>query len=644
MAGNIADLLRGAAVRHPEAPALITGSGRWTWAQLDRAADAGAADLIGRGLVRGDRLLLHLPSSIESLVALFAGARADLILVPIDPSRADAAQIAAKLAAGAVVSIEQTGFDQAHFIGISQVTGWLTVPDPAQVKPVAGGEDIAILARASQGGRAVMLSHRSLLAATDMVLGARKLNLTSRDRVLLILPLFHLAGFVTAFLPLTSVGAAGVLADTPAVTGPNVVGTGAWSRFSAAVLEAIHEQRVTVVPGAPALYRLLLRSDKLERSLSPVRLLTSAASPLNPEDAAAMLARTGSPVWEGYGISEAASVVSSSLMTEHPRLRSVGLPLPGVEIRIDPGDNAIADSPDDDEADPLASLDLGIDPGRIWVRGANLFSGYWPDGTGGPDEDGWFATTDIGYLDSHGELHLIDRAAETVTIAGFTVYPGEVEMALLTHPFVRDAAVVGLPGRAGTNLLAAIVAADGTHPTDADLTEHVTALLPPFKRPSSFHVLDILPRTELGRLDREAVRADLAAATGVDLAGHDLTSARLTVVAVPRAAAGGPDTSKSETTKSEASKPETGSSGAAESAGAQPADGGAAEQSVSATSEGAAPSTETSPPLPLPEVIDVSQLDALGSRLPGIAGRSRRSALDTDSDLFGDEVLGGEDR
>ena len=157
--------------------------------------------------------------------------------------------------------------------------------------------------------------------------------------MLLVLPLFHLAGFVTAFLPLSTVGAAAVVADTPPVTGPNVVGTGAWATYSAAVLRAVHDHRVTVIPGAPPLYRLLLRSTEFERSLATVRLMTSAASPLSLEDGAAVRARSGSPVWEGYGVSEAASAVASSLMTAAPRPGSVGLPLSGVEIRIEASDD-----------------------------------------------------------------------------------------------------------------------------------------------------------------------------------------------------------------------------------------------------------------------------------------------------------------
>ena len=622
MTGNVADLLRRVALEHPGAPALISDSGRWTWEQLDRAADVGAAALAARGLRARDLALVHLPTGPELAVALFAVARADLVAVPVDPHR-DASEIVDRLRAAVVLTADPGELDRALVLGVPEITAWFDVVGP-RVEPSSGGEDIAILARASRGGRAVMLSHRAVLASVAAIVAAPGLRLRTSDRVLLVLPLFHLAGFVTAFLPLTTVGAAAVIAETPPVTGPNVAGTGAWIKYSSAVLSAVHDHRVTVIPGAPPLYRLLLRSTRLERSLATVRLMTSAASPLAPQDGAAIRARTGSPVWEGYGVSEAASAVASTLMTAAPRSGSVGLPLAGVEIRIEAADDALALELDDDS---LASLEADADPGPISIRAPQLFSGYWPDGADGPDAGGWFTTSDLGYIDSRGELHLIDRQAETIAITGFTVYPREVESALISHPFVRDAAVIGLPGRSGAELAAAVVPVHGTAPTADDLTEHLGQLLPAFKRPVRYRIVPILPRTELGRLDRDAVRADWADADGIELA--DATGgARLSVVADPAGSGNAAQRSADRAgradptseTKAEPDSPE-----------------------VQMTTPESTPAPTPAPAEP-PEVIEVSQLDQLGSRLPGVSGRSRRSALDTDSDLFGEEIFDPEPR
>jgi long-chain acyl-CoA synthetase len=168
----------------------------------------------------------------------------------------------------------------------------------------------------------------------------------------------------------------------------------------------------------------------------------------------------------------------------------------------------------------------GGEVGRIAIRGVTLFSGYWPDGHGGPDEDGWFETVDIGYLDDAGELHLVDRAVETITVAGFTVYPREVEDVLVEHPLVADAAVVSVPGRGGPTVVAALVAKPGTRPTAEDVAEFAAGSgLAPFKRPGDYLVVDALPRTEVGRLDRTAVRRRFAEARGIALDEADTAAA-----------------------------------------------------------------------------------------------------------------------
>ena len=123
-------------------------------------------------------------------------------------------------------------------------------------------------------------------------------------------------------------------------------------------------------------------------------------------------ARTGIPVHQGYGLTEAAPVVTSTLCSGELQPGSVGAALPGIELRL---------------VDEAGGAPEGDDPGEIEIRGANLFSGYWPDGADGPDDDGWWATGDVGFLDAAGDLFLVDRLKELVIVSGFNVYPVEVE-------------------------------------------------------------------------------------------------------------------------------------------------------------------------------------------------------------------------
>ena len=201
-----------------------------------------------------------------------------------------------------------------------------------------------------------------------------------------------------------------------------------------------------------------------ERSLSSVRLLTSGTAPLEPDDFAQVRHPDGPT---GLGGLRAVGVrLGRDQFAAHrePHHGSVGRPLPGIELRVLGPDGARRGPgrrpgrpPSDAEPIRARPLDFVADApdagevGRIAIRGATLFSGYWPDGGGGPGADGWFVTGDIGYLDDAGELHLVDRAAEVIKVAGFTVYPREVEEVLANHPYVAEVAVIGMPGPTATS-------------------------------------------------------------------------------------------------------------------------------------------------------------------------------------------------
>lgn len=597
--GNVSDLLRVAATRFPDRSALVAVSATYTWAGLESAVDAAAAAMLDSGLQRGDRVIVSLPTGSEIIAALFAVARAGLVAVPIGPDRTGLDDIVRRVGArGAITARPDSGADIV--VGQDEMALWWTAPagPEGRVETVGGGEDLAVLARGASGQRPVMVSHRAILAAVEAILAAPSLGLRAEDRVIQVLPTYHLAGWVTAFLPLCAVGGAAVVPAEPSADL-------AWID---AVLSTIRSQKVTVVPGAPSLYRRLLPAVGVERALASVRLLTSGAAPLDPGTFSAIRALTGLAVREGYGVSESASVISTGLMTSTARAGSVGLPVPGVQIRIvgDDGVDLYAEGGPESgqpalptESDGLAAdAGAGGEVGRIQISGPTLFSGYWPDGSGGPDADGWFATGDLGYLDDTGQLHLVDREAETVRIAGFTVYPREIEEVLSRHPYVRDAAVIGVPGRAGDVVVAVLVPQRGTHPTATDLDEFVLEKLPVFKRPHRYQLVDRLPRNEIGRIDRDAVRTLYRSEASLQPSGFDDGRERTGRPDTELAAemmVQVPDRSTGRTTDDEREK---------------------AEPITHVTPEPAAPLSE------------------LGSRLPGTGHRDRRANEDTDDDLF----------
>lgn len=603
--GNIADLVRDAAATFGDRPALVGDGDDRSWARLDAAADTGAAFLASSGARPGDRVLLALPNSADLALALIALARAGLVAVPVDPARTDTQRVAGRVQATVGIAT-----DQAHGLAIAitpaEIADWWTTQHP-RVEAVGGGEQLAQIARASRMDRAVMIPHRAVLAAVAAVVATPGLGLRTEDRALLALPLHHLAGFVTAFLPMTAVGGAAVL---PASQAAGAAGAAGAADVSGAadnpMLTAIRRYRVTILPGSPPVYRQLLRAEGAERALATVRLMTSGAAPLLPEDFSAARALTGQSVWEGYGISESTSVIATSLMTSHARPGSVGLPVSGLELRVVPDAE-----PEEEQADTLADVGSIGEVGRIAIRGPMLFLGYWPDAADGPAADGWYLTSDVGYADDRGELHLVDRAGDTFVVAGFTVYPREIERVLADHPYVAEAAVVGYRTDTGTAVVAVIAPRPGKHPTDDDLAEFLADRLPMFKRPTAFQLVAELPRTELGRVDRPAALADYAEAAGIDLSSRPASGLAPVPTEIPAPATAADVGSAIDQPDDHA---ET-SAAAPVQDRAKPTD---------------APASELGPEAAAP-------LDQLGKRLPRAGSRGGRSAKDSDDDLFGDD-------
>jgi long-chain acyl-CoA synthetase len=325
----------------------------------------------------------------------------------------------------------------------------------------------ALLYTAGTSGqpKAAMLSHRALLSHVDHIdiLGI----LDAAARVLAVLPLFHVFGLNAVLGSWIRAGATLVVVD------------GADS-----LIDTIEAERPTNLPLAPSLLHRLLDDPRCATALTSVTTVLSGAAPLTAELAAAFEARTGIRVEQGYGMTEAAPGISVTLGGDAHGHGHVGRPLPGVDVRIGDG------------AEPT-------EPGEIWVRGDNLFSGYWPDGRDGPDADGWFATGDIGYLEA-GELFLVDRARELIIVNGFNVYPAEVEEAIAGLAGVDAVAVVGRPDpRTGEEVVAFVL---GHDITEADVVAHCAARLAKFKRPGLVQLVDELPRGATGKVKKGVLR------------------------------------------------------------------------------------------------------------------------------------------
>ena len=519
MSAHLAELLSQAATEAPDRVALVEAASgrRVTWSELDAEADRVARGLNAAGLVAGYRVVVALGNRTEFVTSYLGILRAGLVAVPVNPRSATGelvrlvADCGARLVvadADTVTSVRQAvaGLEDA-LVGADDelrrttvvprivVVGAPTVPGETSYDDLvaAAGTDVPVapdperlavlLYTSGTSGRprAAMLSHRALIANIEQAARIDPPMLTGDDVVFGVLPLFHVYGLNAVLGQVLHQRARLVLAN------------GFDVEDSLAVVE---DEAVTVLPVAPPVFAYWQGVPDLRERLRGVRLVLSGSAPLSRELVDVFEERTGIAVHQGYGLTEAAPVVTSTLRSSTAKPGSVGATLPGVEIRL---------------VDDAGDAPEGEDAGEIWIRGDNLFSGYWPDGADGPDGEGWYATGDVGFLDPDGDLFLVDRLKELVIVSGFNVYPSEVEDVLAEVDGIAEAAVIGTPDpRTGEAVVAYVRPAPGSSYTadelEARVRDHCGLRLARFKQPTEVHVVDELPKTVTGKVAKGRLR------------------------------------------------------------------------------------------------------------------------------------------
>jgi long-chain acyl-CoA synthetase len=482
-----------AAERRPDHPALIAGDTVLTWAELDRRVST-AAHWTAAGTAPGDRVALILGNSVDFAVAYFGVLRAGRVAVPLNPGYTALEVDHAVMDSGAVLIIgEPAGPPRLRLVTAPRVPEDREAGDGTL--PEVKAADLAVLLYTSgTSGRpkGAMLTHAALAANHDQLDRIEPPVVGSDDVVLLAVPFFHAYGLNTGLGTVAHHAATGVLAE----------------RFEpAGSLELISRHGVTVTVGVPGMYQAWTSQPNAGEVLRGLRTAVCGAAPLGEGDAARFRALTGKNILIGYGLTESAPVLTTTAVSHRDKFGSIGRPLPGVELvlRNGAGGELWRDGAAPAEADP-AELDVdvagsaGTDPGEIVVRGANLFAGYWPDRSGGPDPDGWWPTGDVAYADGDGDLVLVDRIGELILVNGFNVYPAEIERVLDGHPRVAAAAVVGVPdSETGERPHAYVVAAGDPPPTVTELQVWCAARLARFKLPG-IELVESLPRSPIGKV------------------------------------------------------------------------------------------------------------------------------------------------
>ncbi len=493
---NLATLVRRAAQATPGKAALVFGDSTTTWCQLDARVSAVAAGLTSLGLARGDRVGVQLGNTLDFPACYFGVLRAGLVAVPLNVGYTgdevssllgdSGAQVLITTGDGAAVAaaLEQP---PAHLVVVGAATalvGAITLDDltvdGASFDDIGGGEDLAVVLYTSGTSgrpRGAMLTHRALLANLEQCSQIAPPVMAADDVVLLVLPLFHVYGLNAALGAVAWHGATGVLVE----------------RFDPAeTLEQISRHGVTNLVGAPPMYVAWSMLPDVGDAFASVRLALSGAASLPPAVLHRLLELTGQHIFEGYGLTETAPVLTTTLMSEVAKPGSIGRPIPGVELRlIDEAGRPTEDG----------------DPGELVVRGANLFSGYWPDGSEGPDADGWFATGDVALLDGDGDLSLVDRRRELILVSGFNVYPREIEEVLARHPDIDEAAVLGIAHPyTGESVKALVVLRGGGQLTADDVIAFCARSLARFKCPTTVEFVTGLPHSATGKVSKGRLR------------------------------------------------------------------------------------------------------------------------------------------
>lgn len=519
---GIADLLTAAAAESPDRFALVEAAGRsLTWSGLEEEVARVATGLGQAGVVAGHRVAIAVGNRLEFVTAYLAALRVQAVAVPLNP-RATGTEIARMVAdSGARLVVadevaaeavrEAMGYVDRALAGEMDLGRMdaellartvrplvfaigspgpserayddLRAAEPRELPPLMDPERLAVLlytSGASARPRGAMLTHRALLASVEQVAQVEPPMIHGDDVVLGVLPLFHVYGLNAVLGAALHSRAKLLLVD----------------RFDPqGTLDLIEDEACSVVPVAPPVIAYWMQEPALEERLGPVRLLLSGSAPLDPALLVAFSERTGIPVHQGYGLTEAAPAVTSTLCSEVVEPGSVGAPLPGIEVKVVDDDGLPAETGD---------------PGEVHVRGANLFNGYWPDGADGPDDDGWWATGDVGLLSPAGDLTLVDRLKDVVIVSGFNVYPIEVEETIGEVAGVAGVAVIGVPDDVtGEAVVAYVVPAAGAAGTDRlaeRVRERCAERLAGFKQPSRIEIVDELPHTATGKVQKGRLR------------------------------------------------------------------------------------------------------------------------------------------
>jgi long-chain acyl-CoA synthetase len=529
---SLCELLEAAFARYAAAPAFSNLGTTLSFAEIDRQSRAFAAYLQSLpGLDKGERVAVMLPNTLQSPVVLFGVLRAGLVAVNVNPQYTipELEHQLADSGARALVVLENFADTVEHALPNTQVRHVLVskvgdhlpwpkralvnfvvkhvqkrVP-PANVpgavayrdalsrgarlpfrRPEIRGGDVAFLQyTGGTTGRAkgAMLTHRNLVANTLQCAAWVAPFYDPKGGVAITpLPIYHVYSLTANVLCFIEVGAHNVLITDP--------------RDLHAFVNLLRRTRVAYMTGVNTLFSVLLNTPGFaDLDFGSLRVCMGGGMAVQREVAQRWHAVTGIEIAQGYGLTEASPVVSGNPLNLESFNGSVGLPFPSTEVEIC-----------DDAGQALATGAVG----EICVRGPQVMAGYW----GRPDETalvmldgGWLRTGDIGHMDADGYIFIEDRKKDVIVVSGFKVYPNEIEDVAAAQRGVREVAAIGVPDKQSGEAVKLFVVRSDPNLTEADVIAHARANLTGYKVPRHVEFLPELPKSNVGKVLRRALKA-----------------------------------------------------------------------------------------------------------------------------------------
>ncbi|PYS44286.1 MAG: long-chain fatty acid--CoA ligase [Acidobacteria bacterium] len=516
---NISELLGQRTLAHPNEPFLISeADGRqFTYAEFATAVDRTAAMLSSHGISRGDVVTLLMPNSAEYIVAYFACWKLGALAGPvnsllkehetafvINDSEAKAILVHSEFCARiesirdrlthlkSVIIFDNEGEAAREFGGLCQKpdreggqSSKLALADAraSDTSELGSDDDAIIIYTSGTTGKpkGCLLTHGNIIANARQI--SNWLGFTQNDRLLTIMPLFHMNAVSVTTMSALYAGGSTVISP----------------RFSASKFwNIISDYGITSFGSVATMLSMLLNTypDGVPEGLKTdqLRFAMCGSAPVPAEVIKKFEEIFNCPVIEGYGLSESTCRSTFNPPDERRRAGSCGLPI-GNEMKVvDDGDNEVPDG----------------EPGEIVLRGENILKGYFknPDATESAFRNGWFHTNDIGYRDQDGFFYIVDRKSDMIIRGGENIYPREIDEILYQHPAVAAAATIGIPDPLyGEEVTAFIVLKEGVKISEDELIAHCQSQLADYKCPKTIRFVKDIPKGPTGKLLKRELAA-----------------------------------------------------------------------------------------------------------------------------------------